>query len=151
MIIFLDFDGVLHPRAPGKKGLFSNLARLEALLREYEFIEIVISSTWREDMPIEKLKEIFSHDIRPRVIGITPVLDIEFPAGPHGTREQEIRMFLAQDIYKYRTWLALDDEELLFKTECTNLVKCHAAIGFDEEAENRLRDFIESLWCHRKC
>lgn len=89
MILFLDFDGVLHPRAPGK-GLFSNLAKLEAVLREFEFVEVVITSTWREDMPFEKLQELFSPDIRQRVIGITPVVEIEFPAGPHGSREVEI-------------------------------------------------------------
>lgn len=43
MILFLDFDGVLHPRAPGQH-LFSNLARLEAVLRDFEFVEVVITS-----------------------------------------------------------------------------------------------------------
>ncbi len=142
MILFLDFDGVLHPRAPGKE-LFSNLARLEAVLREFEFVEVVITSTWREDMPFEKLQELFSPDIRPRIIGITPVVEIEFPAGPHGSREEEIRLFLEKGDYKERSWLALDDEEKLFQPGCTNLIKCPTMIGFDDEVEKRLKDLLQ--------
>lgn len=144
MILFLDFDGVLHPRAPGK-GLFSNLARLETVLREFEFVEIVITSTWREDMPFEKLQELFSPDIRQRVIGITPVVEIEFPAGPHGSREKEIRLFLEQGDHRERAWLALDDEEKLFQPGCANLIQCQALIGFDDATERQLRERLEEL------
>lgn len=143
MILFLDFDGVLHPRAPGK-ALFSNLARLEAVLREFEFVEVVITSTWRENMSFEELQALFSPDIRPRVIGVTPVVEIEFPAGPHGTREEEIRLFLEQGKYQERSWLALDDEERLFQPGGANLVICPTQIGFDEEAEKRLRKRLQA-------
>lgn len=135
MILFLDFDGVLHPRAPGKR-LFSNLARLEAMLREFEFVEVVITSTWREDMPFDKLQELFSPDIRPRIIGATPVMEIEFPAGPAGSRQEEILSFLEQGNHKNRSWLALDDEERLFRPDCPNLIKCQTQLGFEESAES---------------
>lgn len=144
MILFLDFDGVLHPRAPGQ-GLFSNLAKLEAVLREFEFVEVVITSTWREDMPFEQLRELFSPDIQPRIIGTTPIMEVEFPAGPHGSREEEIRLFLEQGNHKSRPWIALDDEEKLFRPGCLNLIQCQAMIGFDDAIEMQLRARLKEL------
>jgi len=123
MILFLDFDGVLHPRAPGE-ALFSNLPRLEAVLRDFAFLEVVITSTWREDMSLEELRAKFSPDIQHRVIGTTPVIEIEFPAGPHGSREEEIHLFLEQENHHIRPWVALDDEEKLFRPRCPNLIQC---------------------------
>lgn len=142
MILFLDFDGVLHPRAPGN-GLFSNLARLEAVLRDFEFVEVAITSTWREDMPFEQLQELFSPDVQARVIGTTPVVEVEFPAGPHGSRQDEILLFLQQPDYTNRSWLALDDEEKLFHPDCPNLILCNPLVGLDEAAENLLRQRLQ--------
>lgn len=144
MILFLDFDGVLHPRSPGKN-LFCNLPRLEAVLREFSFVEVVIASTWREDMSLGQLRELISPDLRCRIIGVTPVVEIEFPPGPHGTREQEIRSFLEQSGYKDRPWLALDDEYLLFHRDCQNLITCPAAFGLDDHAERRLRERLSAI------
>lgn len=143
-LLFLDFDGVLHPRSPGKK-LFCNLPRLEAVLREFNFVEVVIASTWREDMDLGQLRELFSPDIRPRVIGVTPVMEIDFPAGPHGSREEEICMFLEQGDFKKRSWLALDDEEKLFKPGCQNLIVCPTTIGFDDNAERLLTERLNTF------
>lgn len=143
MILFLDFDGVLHPRSPGQH-LFSNLARLEAVLRDFEFVEVVITSTWREDMSLDQLQTLFSPDIRPRIIGTTPVVEIEFPPGPHGSREAEIRRFLEQDEHKDRPWIALDDEERLFTPDCANLIKCATLTGFEENAERMVRERLRN-------
>lgn len=54
MVIFLDFDGVLHPEyIPGaslgkyktNRDYFSCLPNLENLLREFPDLEVIISST----------------------------------------------------------------------------------------------------------
>ena len=55
MIVFLDFDGVLHPefdpddpeRPKQNSDLFCRLPLIEAVLREFSQVEIVISSAWR--------------------------------------------------------------------------------------------------------
>ncbi|HQV73578.1 MAG TPA: hypothetical protein PLY64_11455, partial [Dokdonella sp.] len=44
-IIFLDFDRVLHPDGVG---LFSKLPLLESFLSRMPEVEVVISSTWRD-------------------------------------------------------------------------------------------------------
>ncbi|WP_188422769.1 HAD domain-containing protein [Oxalicibacterium solurbis] len=64
-IIFLDFDGVLHDFPPPQDSakLFCNLPRLEAVLREYVNVQIVISSSWRQDYALPYLKTLFSQDI----------------------------------------------------------------------------------------
>ena len=50
MILFLDFDGVLHPEPCDEDGEpFCNLPALEAILRDFPAVEIVISSMWRFD------------------------------------------------------------------------------------------------------
>ena len=75
MILFLDFDGVLHPQyehEPVPTELaFCHLARFEALMRKFPSVEIVISSTWREQFSMEVLRAKFSTDIAARIIGRT--------------------------------------------------------------------------------
>lgn len=76
MILFLDFDGVLHPEGEGhilSGGTdFCFLPRLEALLREFLHVKIVISSSWREQLRYETLLKPFSSDLRARILGATP-------------------------------------------------------------------------------
>jgi len=73
MIIFLDFDGVLHPDPCfDKDKLFICLPRLEQVLREFHSIRIVISSTWRLTRSLSDLKLFFSPDIANRIVGVTP-------------------------------------------------------------------------------
>lgn len=49
MIIFLDFDGVLHGYDGTAKDLFRHAPRFSAVLRDHANIEVVISSDWRKD------------------------------------------------------------------------------------------------------
>lgn len=52
MILFLDFDGVLHPLftlpelSPEESRPFCYLPRFAAVLHDYPHVEVVISSTW---------------------------------------------------------------------------------------------------------
>ena len=71
-IIFLDFDGVLHPDGIAK---FSRLPVLERFLVEMPDAEVVVSSTWREDHTLDQLRDIFSPPLRSRITGVTPSLD----------------------------------------------------------------------------
>lgn len=108
-ILFLDFDGVLHPAGGAAADeRFSRLPLLEALLREPEFqqVAVVIASTWREAYSLTSLARYFAEDIRPRIIGVTPTLeddnDDEF------LRYREIRAWLNHHPEVQR-WAVLDD------------------------------------------
>lgn len=72
MLIFLDFDGVLHPKGAGGQH-FTRLPLLEAFLREPDMVKIklVISSTWRQAYGLAKLRQFFAPDIGARIIGVT--------------------------------------------------------------------------------
>src|SRR5690349_11442888 len=106
MILFLDFDGVLHPfPAPADPARwFCNLPRLETVLRDFPAVQIVITSTWREAYPLPKLANIFAADITPRVVGMTPVLQIRSLADVEAVREREIEAYLAE-LPEWAPWI----------------------------------------------
>jgi hypothetical protein len=106
-ILFLDFDGVLHPVGGGVKQ-FTQLPLLEALLRDPAFagVSIVVSSTWRELHSLKRLQQFFNDDLRARVIGVTPVLD-EYDS--EHERYEEIRAWLDEHA-GVTVWAALDDD-----------------------------------------
>jgi hypothetical protein len=93
VILFLDFDGVLHPEGEDHVlnggADFCFLPRLEALLREFPQVKIVISSSWREQLLYKTLLKPFSSDIRARILGATPHSGFGLPP-PYRKREGEI-------------------------------------------------------------
>lgn len=142
MILFLDFDGVLHPIPSHDKQFFSCLPRLEALLREFPKVQIVISSMWRAD-GVENLLRYFSEDIRPRIIGGTPwsevpayAPDSEFILGV--VRHSEILAWIAENNYA-GPWVALDDSWREFPAGCEELIVCPEETGFGDNQERALR------------
>ena len=95
-ILFLDFDGGLHPSGmQASKEPFTRLPLLEAMLREPRCaaLEMLVSSTWREAYSQPRLRSVFAPDMRERVVDITPTLD-DYD-GPHA-RYLEIRAWLDQ-------------------------------------------------------
>lgn len=147
MILFLDFDGVLHTEGeghlPDDGTNFCFLPRLEALLREFDGVRIVISSAWRERYSLERLREFFSEDLQHRVIGVTP-LPVRDPAGyVPARREGEILAWLEENGGTQQPWVALDDADWQFDRYLNRLVACGSFIGFDEAAELALRNHLE--------
>lgn len=84
-IIFVDFDGVLHPDGVA---LFSRLPMFESLLARMPDAEVVVSSTWREDHTLEQLRQFPSPDLRRRITGVTPSLEGGYDIGG---RQMEIQ------------------------------------------------------------
>lgn len=142
MIVFLDFDGVLHPEpCYDTTKYFIFLPRLESVLREFNDLKIVISSTWREKYSLSELKKYFSPDIANLIIGVTPRWqDIsEIVAGIQYQRHAEIEAWIRQSSTPWERWLAIDDKPYLFKPFLNNLVKTNSLTGFDGTTENMLR------------
>lgn len=142
MILFLDFDGVLHPdgfRYPVKDfRYFHLLPRLESLLRIHPQVRIVISSLWRLRMELPQLREIFSPDIRERVIDTTP-LPLRYDDAIYilDFREREIVRWLEAHGGLDQPRVALNDARFLHHLD--RLVACRSLVGFDDEAERALR------------
>jgi HAD domain in Swiss Army Knife RNA repair proteins len=119
-LVFLDFDGVLHP---GLAGTLIYLPNFEAFLRVHTEVGVVLSTSWREQTPFAELVSYFSPDLRERIVGVTP----DFADGPGG-RLSEILAWLTQHRFM-GPWVALDDDVSLFPGGCHNLVLCNPARG----------------------
>jgi hypothetical protein len=124
-----------------KKQLFCCLPRIERILAEFCKLEIVISSTWRDNRSLAELREYFSLDCRSRVIDVTPSWkDIpEIVEVIHYQRHAEIEGWLRRSKEPWRPWIAIDDKAFLFRPFLDNLVKTNPAVGFDDSAERQLR------------
>jgi hypothetical protein len=138
MLLFLDFDGVLHPTVLGATK-FCRLQLLERWLLRRPEVDVVISSSWREETPYRDLVELFIEELQHRIIGCTPVLREMHPYSPRvhalswpavlGEREIEIRNWLRRSWKPERPWVALDDQPKLFRPTCSRLVACDERTG----------------------
>jgi len=108
MILFLDFDGVLHPTTNISK-YFSRLPHLEEVLRDFPDIQIVLTTTWRTAEDMRDLKQHFSPDIAERIIGTTEEIEVD-----SFQRYKEILDFLKKNKLNNKAWVALDDQAFNF-------------------------------------
>lgn len=136
VLIFLDFDGVLHPKGCAPSDYFAHLPRLEAVLRDFATVRVVISSTWQDAYSLPALRRRFSDDIAARIVGVTGSGD---PDGEAETRHAQIAMYLRHAGMADVPWVAVDDAADEFPAGCAELVLCDSTIGLDAEAEERLR------------
>lgn len=136
MILFLDFDGVLHPFSHPLE-LFSQLPDFERVMRDFPDVDIVISSTWREAHDLAQLRAIFSDDIAGRIIDVTPVFA---DTGHEYVREAEIRSWLRDRGRDGEAWVAIDDTDFFFSPQCENLVLVDSETGFNPATEQALRE-----------
>lgn len=146
ILLFLDFDGVLHPYFPRRdipqraNEYFSFLPRLEAVLRDYPEVNVVIASTWRKYHTLEELRAFFSQDLRTRVVGVTPV---EPPGGSEaGERQREVETYLQEQKLIGVPWVALDDFWDNYLPDAP-LVRCDDEFHDKEDAE--LRALLDQL------
>jgi hypothetical protein len=137
MILFLDFDGVLHSalNVVGHRDDFNKLPLLENWLRQYPEVDVVVSSSWRELMKIEELREIFSEDLRQRVVDKCPIIPIDQER--YYYRFEEIMTWIKLEKYD-GLWLALDDATHEFPPFFDRLVNCQKHIGIDESVIKKL-------------
>jgi hypothetical protein len=169
MILFLDFDGVLHhenvslkrcnPAArrylkesdrrlltcDGKlvkgKNLFEHADRLETCLEQFQDVRIVISSTWREHFRPEALLRFL-----PPALAIASSAIPLFVARIVRTRLSEVLAYMDGNGHAGEAWVALDDQERLFLDDdrvCPdNLFLLKGAEGLTPEAATALCDFL---------
>ncbi len=131
-ILFLDFDGVLHG---AQDAPLARLPLLEQALAAMPELEVVISSTWREVYPLERLQGVFSAALRERVIDVTPVLHT---GSQSGGRQREIEAFLQARGWADVAWVALDDMLSFFDPGCKNLIHVDSRNGFGADEVRKL-------------
>jgi len=136
IILFCDWDGVLHRYGAHVKEYFECLPHLEEILRSFPEVQIVVCSDWRKLHTIEELREPFSPDMRARLIGMSPCFSFEKYG--EGIRYEEAKAYLRENNMDLERWVALDDISENWLNTATKeidrrLVTC--ADGFlDEEA-----------------
>ncbi len=143
MILFLDFDGVLHPEpCYREEHYFCRRPLFETVMRDFSEVDIVVSSTWRSTRNLETLQGFFSPDIGNRIVGVTPswrdLPELVEVIGQY-PRQVEAEAWLRQHGRAWEPWIALDDRAYWFKPFLPNLVLCNSSQGFDETVAEKLR------------
>jgi hypothetical protein len=156
-MVFLDFDGVLHPEnVKGQEPLLCRLPLLEEVLREFPQVQIVISSTWRlrwrdPEIALREMRKHFSADIDSRVIGVTPSCSgLDWRAAPEGLslypRQWECETWLRAHRTPGTPWLAIDDRAYWFRPFCKSLMIVDRDTGFLPANAQALRERLRA-WC----
>lgn len=106
-LVFLDFDGVLHPTKSNKHEKFKPdaIQSVNRILDELE-ANIVLSTAWRMDFSIEKFNAWFKN----RIIDTTPVHDLDLKK--ENPRFHEVIDFLTVHDWLHVPWIAIDDKRL---------------------------------------
>lgn len=148
MILFLDFDGVLHPFFPApdlpdsENAYFACWPRLLRILDDHPQVELVVSSSWRSISP-EKWDAEVPESLKVRIAGKTPeirrIVRKQYPVGyePEPVRYLEILRYLKSTRQVGRPWVALDDDPRLFPANCPQLILCRDGFRVAEEAALR--------------
>lgn len=128
MILFVDFDGVLHPQNKG--AVFTCTSVLWAILRLHPELRVVISSSWRWDRSLENMKRLMTanggEDLAGRIVGATPKLRHTIYAG---CRQLECEAWLKSNGLSEMAWLALDDMPELFDSGTPHLYLVDSRYG----------------------
>lgn len=146
MIVFLDFDGVLHPD-PCLDGvrLFENAPRLAHVLGGFPQVVLVLSTAWRQSGTYEQLLALLPAPLRQRVIDVTPNFSgfASTAALAPYHRQAECMHWMRLNGVQEEAWLALDDRPSGFTPYCENLIACDPQSGFDAAVSARLRSALE--------
>jgi hypothetical protein len=133
-LVYLDFDGVLHPASPVMGDLFSRAYLLEPIVEKTD-LQIVISSSWRFTHSLEKLQRSLPTSIGQLVIGTTSSAIIgKYP------RFQEIQNYLTT--HGTADWRALDDSYWEFPSPCPTLIRCNPNTGVSDKQILELQQWL---------
>ena len=132
-VLFLDFDGVLHPTTHGS-ALLSQLPLLESALEGCDYT-MVISSSWRFHLEMEDLKKHFSSSVRDKIVGVTEDAYIGAYARFH-----EINAYVLQ--HGIVNWRALDDSYWEFPQGCSQLIRCNPNKGLTPHEVKLLTEWL---------
>lgn len=155
-VLYLDFDGVLHPeevwwhpaRGPylspnSRHRLFEHAALLEEVLLPYPDLLLVLSTSWVRRYGMYGAAKRLLPSLRSRVIGATfhsEMHEDRFVATPRGVQ-------VLQDVLRRKpaSWLAVDDDYVDWPRDwLENFVRTDEVLGISEPSvletlKNKLR------------
>lgn len=134
-VLFLDFDGVLHPASTGHGDFFSKAPLLAETLGPAE-IPVIVSSSWRFTHTLHHLKNKVPPLLSSKVVDVTGPAFI----GKHA-RHQEILAYLSAHP-QYTDWRALDDSYWEFPNPCKELIKCNPNSGIGSQEVKVLKEWL---------
>lgn len=147
-ILFLDFDGVLHPEHCHESKHFCRLPILEAALRQVPETIVVITSTWRLDQSLEDLRQRFSPGIANMIRDATPRY-CSLESVPNTLisyeREAECHAWLWSNNLPHCNWLAVDDRSWLYRPFCKSLLLVDGRDGLTEANARQLVKRLQGL------
>ena len=148
-IVFLDFDGVLHPAdylnfstINGELVLANDVRfcwakALWNLIREFD-CQLVIHSSWRNSYTLEQLRNFLPVELGMRVVAITT----------GNNRYQSILGYVEKS--EVASYIILDDAADEFPNDCVELLLCKDDKGISSPAiQEKLTQFLEEF-CHHK-
>lgn len=126
-ILFLDFDGVLHPDPPSSSApLMCRAPLLKAWLEQHRQVGVVISSTWRLKRSIPELQAVFPQ-WGDRIIGVAPNIPQE-----SYQRQHECESWMRVNADPWTPWVALDDRLWNFRPFEKRLVLTDRTTGLTD-------------------
>jgi hypothetical protein len=142
MILFLDFDGVLHEDPCFDEArLFARAPELVQALAPFPEVRIVLSTSWRSQSTLAEMTQPLPDGLRQRVIDTTPLAtSADTPAAlrPY-RRHAECATWLRSQGHEQTPWVALDDRPSLFAPHCEQLILCDSNVGFVDASARRLQ------------
>lgn len=138
-MLFLDFDGVLHPNFSKTTEYFSRADWLIEVLDDAPIeLAVIISSSWRFHHPFKELIRYLPDKLRGLVWAVTP----EVEPGPQ-QRYREILAYLAR-CRGNPDWRALDDDTTGFPKDCRELITCDGRTGLDRKSAKQLQFWLKA-------
>ncbi|MCY1299485.1 HAD domain in Swiss Army Knife RNA repair protein [compost metagenome] len=158
IVLFLDFDGVLHPdavyrtrhglelRASGQLLMHANV--LAQILVDFPDVRIALSTSWVRSLGFRRARAALPLELQARTVSAT--WHSAMPQAPlQGydlqTRYQQIRRAVAAA--RLTTWLAIDDDpEGSWPAHDVHLVRCDSQIGLgDPQVQAALHDRLKQI------
>jgi len=138
-ILFLDFDGVLHPLNSKRESLFCKAHYLAKSL-EGASCKIVITSNWRLTHSIDTMRKLLPKNIGELIIGATAIA-----TEVNHQRFVEIQNYLNTYIGSSPIdWRAIDDTPQAFPSECENLIYCESHLGMGSAEQIQIAQWLKS-------
>ena len=140
VILFLDFDGVLHPDPPTVDSpLFCRTALLHQYLIQQPEVAVVVSSTWRRTRTLDQLRSLFP-ELESRIIGATPE-----SSEPNYARQFECEAWIRENAPPWTRWVSLDDRAWNFRPFEKRLILVNRRTGLVPSDVEKLDALVKQI------